>query len=418
MYIPQQTEHARQHFFRKSNLIALRELALRCMADRVDKQMQVYCRDRAIADTRPMTERLLVGVSPSPLAARLVRAARRMAARLRAEWLVVYIETPAHLRLPEADRQRVVQTLRLAEQLGAETVILSGQRVSDEILAYARARNVTKLVVGKPVHPRWRDMVFGSILDELVRGSGDMEIAVIRGEPGDSRPLSSAVLQRTSSGLAYGWGMAGIALCTLLAWLVFPYLAEANLVMIYLLGIMAIAVRCGRGPALWASVLSVVAFDFFFVPPYLTLHAADAQYLLTFTVMLLVALVISTLTVRLRQQADAARQRERRTASLYAMSRDLASTQGRDRLLQIAARHISAVFDSRVAILLPGAGGALQACEWVEEEREMHDESRVQARTYVPVPMSRAWPSGSMPINRWRGWAPPRSPVPRPCICP
>src|SRR5262249_21078902 len=206
------------------------------------------------------------------------------------------------------------------------TVTLSVQRVSAEILAYARTRNVSKIVVGKPQHPRWRDVVFGSIVDELVRGSADIEVYVISGEPGDPRPSSTAVRQRTSSGTAYGWGMVGVALCTLLAWLVFPYLAEANLVMLYLLGIVGIAVRCGRGPSIWALLLSVAAFDFFFVPPYLSFTVANAQYLITFGVMLLVALVISTLTVRLQQQADAARQRERRTAALYAMSRDLAST--------------------------------------------------------------------------------------------
>jgi two-component system sensor histidine kinase KdpD len=346
--------------------------------------MQVYRRDHAIADTWPTTDRLLVCISPSPLAARLVRATRRMAARLRAEWLVVYVETPTHLRLPETDRQRVVQTLRLAEQLGAETVTLSGQRVSEEILAYARTRNVSKIVVGKPKHPRWRDVVFGSVLDELVRSSGDIEVYVISGEPGDSKPLSTSVLQRTSSVAAYGWGVIGVALCTLLAWLVFPYLAEANLVMLYLLGIVVIAVHSGRGPALWASILSVAAFDFFFVRPYLSFHVSEAQYLLTFTVMLLVALVISTLTVRLRQQADAARQRERRTASLYAMSRDLASTQGQAHLLQVAARHIGEVFDSHVAILLPSASDGLQVWGSGEEAGETDNDRRVSATTFVP----------------------------------
>ena len=381
--VPEDAEHTRQHFFRKGNLIALRALALRCMADRVDKQMQVYRRDHAITDTWPTTERLLVCVSPSPLAARLVRAARRMAARLRAEWLVVYVETPAHLRLPVTDRQRVGQTLRLAEQLGAETVTLSGQHISEEILAYAHTRNVSKLVVGKPKHPRWRDVVFGSVVDELVRGSGEMEIYVISGEPGDVKSLASTVLQPTSSRAAYGWGTLSVALYTLLAWLWFPSLTETNLVMFYLLGIVVIAMRCGRGPALWAAVLSTAAFNFFFVPPYLTFHVADAQYLLTFTVMLLVALVISTLTMRLRQQADAARQRERRTAALYAMSRELASTQGTAHLLQVAVRHISEVFDSDVVILLPQADGALQAWGHGEEEAERGDNSHVRMKTFI-----------------------------------
>src|SRR5712692_8514843 len=171
VYTSQQAEQAIRNFYRKGNLIALRELALRRTADRVDAQMQVYRRDHAIAETWPTTERILVCVSPSPMAARLVRAARRMAARLRAEWLVVYVETPAHLRLPEVDRNRVVQTLRLAEQLGAQTVTLSGKSVSEEILTYARTRNVSKMVIGKPKRPRWREVVFGSVVEELIKQS-------------------------------------------------------------------------------------------------------------------------------------------------------------------------------------------------------------------------------------------------------
>ena len=190
VYVSEQAGRALEHFFGKGNLIALRELALRRTADRVDEQMQVYRRTHAITETWPTTERLLVCVSPSPLSARLVRATRRMAARLRAEWLAVYVETPAHLRLPEADRERVVHTLRLAEQLGAETVTLSGENVSEELLTYARTRNVSKIVVGKPRRPRWREIVFGSVVDELARNTDDIDVYVISGEHDNSRPPS------------------------------------------------------------------------------------------------------------------------------------------------------------------------------------------------------------------------------------
>jgi two-component system sensor histidine kinase KdpD len=360
VYVPWQVERAMQNFFQKGNLIALRELALRRMADRVDDQMQVYRRTHDIAEIWPTTERLLVCVSPSPLAARLVRAARRMAARLRAEWLVVYVETPAHLQLPEADRDRVVQTLRLAEQLGAETVTLSGQKVSEELLTYARTRNVSKIVVGKPKVLRWRDRIFGSVVDDLVWGSDEIDVYVLSGEADTIRPQAMHLLERHSNWPAYGWGLAVVMLCTVLAWLVFPLFGGPNLIMIYLLGVVAVARRSGRGPAILASVLSVVAFDFFFVPPYLTFAVSDVQYLVTFAVMLLVALIISTLTVRLQQQAEAARQRERRTAALYAMSRDLANRRDTNSLLEAATRHISEVFDSQVALLLPDANGRLE----------------------------------------------------------
>src|SRR5262245_25891631 len=360
VYMPVQANRALDHFFSKGNLIALRELALRRTADRVDAQMQVYRLTHAITGTWPTTERILVCVSPSPLSARLVRATRRMVARLRAEWLAVYVETPASLRLPEADRDRVVHTLRLAEQLGAETVTLSGQNVSEELLNYARTRNVSKIVIGKPRRPRWKEIVFGSVVDELARNTDDIDVYIISGEHDDSRPPSLRRPERTSSWSAYGWALGVVGLCTVLAWLLFPALEKANLVMVYLLGVIAVALPGARFAAILASVLSVAAFDVFFVSSSLSLTVAHLEYLVTFAVMLLVALVISTLTVRLRQQAEAARHRERRTAALYALSRELASTPDTDNLLQAAARHLHEVFESQVGLLLPDATGRLQ----------------------------------------------------------
>lgn len=375
VYIPQQAERAMRSFFRKGNLIALRELALRRTAERVDAQMQEYMRDHAIARTWPAAERMLVCVSPSPLAGRLVRAARRMAAGLRAEWIALYVETPAALRLPEEQRDRVVQTLRLAEQLGALTVTVSGQSVSDEVLSYARTHNVTKILVGKPTHPRWRDLLFGSVLDKVVRRSGQIDVYVISGDP-EEKGAPPQAFQRTSSRTAYGWALLVVGLCTAIARLMFPHFAEANIVMVYLLGVVLVAARLGRGPSILASVLSVAAFDFFFVLPYLTLSVADTEYLITFAVMLTVALLISTLTVRLHQQAEASRARERRTAALYAMSRGLASTRGVANLLRIAAQHIAEVFDGEVLVLLPGEDGRLAVQVAAPDEFELSPTER------------------------------------------
>jgi two-component system, OmpR family, sensor histidine kinase KdpD len=309
----------------------------------------------------PSNERLLVGVSPGPLSARLVRAARRMAAAMRAEWIVVAVETPKTLRLPEPQRELLIQTLRLAEQLGAETVTLSGQHASDTILAYARTRNVTKIVIGKPERPHWQEILFGSTVDELVRRSGDIDVYVISAADEEQRTSPLPALERTSSNAAYGWGTLVIVICTALAAIMFPYFDEANIIMVYLLGIVAVATRLGRGPSILASLLSVAAFDFFFVPPFYTFAVSDVQYLITFAIMLVVALVISTLTTRIKRQADAARDRERRTSALYALSRDFASTRDIENLLRNAVRHINDVFDSQVVIMLPNAGARLQA---------------------------------------------------------
>ena len=361
VYLPQQAQEAIRNFFRKGNLIALRELALRRTADRVDAQMQAYMRDHAIAKTWPVAERVLVCISPSPTAGQLVRAGRRLATRLGAEWIVAFVETPAAAKLPQADRDRVVQTLRLAEQLGAETVSLSGTTMSEEILAYARARNASKIVIGKPARSLWKRILLGSIVDALVRGSGEIDIYVVSGDKEAAAPKPAGRRPEQADWPAYARTLVVVGLCTGLAWLMFPYFGLSNLTMVYLLGVVAVAARSGRGPTVLASVLSVATFDFFFVPPFFSFAVSDTQYLVTFAVMLVVALVISGLTVRIRAQADAARDRERRTAALYAMSRELANTRGVDSLLAIAVRHIVEVFPAEVAALLPDGTGRLAA---------------------------------------------------------
>ena len=357
VYMPEQAQEAVRNFFRKGNLIALRELALRRTAERVDAQMRVYMHEHAIPKTWPTAERLLVCVSPGPESARLVRAGKRMADRLNAPWVAAYVETPAQLRLPIEVRDRVTQTLRLAEQLGAETVRLPGQQMSEAILAYAHDRNVTKIVVGKPRRRLWTRILIGSIVDALVQGSGDIDIYVINAER-EKQSMPQAPLGRRaipSDWAPYGWALAVIALATGAAWLTLPFFELANLVMVYLLGIVVVATRYGRGPSLMASILSVAALDFFFVPPVFTFAVTDVRYLFTFMVMLIVGLVTSSLAVRIRMQAEAARHREQRTAALYAMSRELASTRGLDELLTIAVRHISEVFRSQIVVLLPAA---------------------------------------------------------------
>lgn len=361
VYVPQQAERAVQSFFRKGNLIALRELALRKTADRVDAQMEDYRRDKAILEPWPATVRLLVGISTSPAAARLVRAARRMATGLRAEWVVAYVETPAELRRSETERDRAVQTLRLAESLGASTVMLSGGNAADELLAYARARNISRIVIGKPERPRWKDILFGSVADDLIRKSGVIDVYVVSGESGDTDGSLRAQLEPTSSFQSYLWAPVAVALATAIALLLDRVaVGEANLIMVLLLSVTAVALGGGRGPSVLASLLSVLAFNFFFVKPRLTFAVSDTRYLITFAAMLAVGLVISTLVARFRLQASAARARERRTAALYALSRELASVRGLDNLLGAAVRHIHEVFDSQVVVLMMNEHDRLQ----------------------------------------------------------
>lgn len=249
--------------------------------------------------------------------------------------------------------------MRLAEQLGAEPRILSGQRMSEEILSFARARNVSKIVVGKPARSLWKRVVMGSIVDTLVEGSGEIDVYVISGDRDEATPVMAPVRRGSADWTPHGYSVLIVAFATAVAWAMWGRFELSNLIMAYLLGVVVVATRYGRGPSILASVLSVAAFDFFFVPPYFTFAVADTQYFVTFGVMLIVALVISTLAVRIRFQAESARERERRTAALYAMSRELASTRGVDELIRIAVRHIAEVFSAQVAVLLPDAGGRL-----------------------------------------------------------
>ena len=312
IYIPEQAREAIENFFRKGNLIALRELALRVTAQHVDAEMRHYMRDHAIRQTWPVRRApARVRRAEPVLDPRWCAAAKRMAEGLGAEWIVAYVETPAQVRLPQEARDRVAQTLRLAEQLGAETHTLTGHRMSDEILAFARARNVSKIVVGKPERPLWKRIALGSIVDTLVQGSGEIDVYVISGDRDDSRPLPARPWQAQTDWPPYGYALAVVAICTGIAWAMFPYFAFSNLIMVYLLGVIVVATRYGRGPSLLASLLSVAAFDFFFVPPYYTFAVSDTQYFVTFSVMLIVAVVISGLAVRIRAQAESARERER-----------------------------------------------------------------------------------------------------------
>jgi two-component system sensor histidine kinase KdpD len=363
VYIPEQAQAAMENFFRKGNLMALRELSLLQTAERIDDQMQSYREDKAVKQVWPVGERILACISPSPDSQRVVRAAKRMAISLHAKLIAVFVETPRMARLSETDHNRVVQTLRLAEALGAETAMLSGHRVAEEVILYARKRNVTKIIVGKPTHPRWRDFFFGSIVDDIVRQSGAIDVYATGVEGDTPIPVVPEGLQKPILWMPYAYSLLIVATCTLIAAGMLRYFDLANLIMVYLVGNVVVAIRFGRGPSVLVAIMSVLAFDYFFVPPYLNFAPDDAEHIVTFVVMLVVALTISNMTIQIKQQAEAARDRERRTASLYEMSRKFANSSSVDELVQIAVRHIEEVFNCKVVLLLPDAGDKLQVQE-------------------------------------------------------
>ncbi len=389
VYLPEQAERAREQFFREGNLIALRELSLRRTAERVEAKMRGYKAAHGIEETWHTGERVLVCVSPSPHAATLVRAARRMATSLHAELVAVYVETHASIRLSTKDRERLAAHMRLVESLGGEAVTLRAEDPATETVRYARKRNATKIVVGKPRHSRIRDLIRASFLDDLVRKSREIDVYVISGVPTEpERRADEKEQHRDRAGTSgYAAGVLVVCVAGAFSWLVFGRGELTDVVMVFLLGVTLVSMRFGYGPSLVATVLSVLAFDFFFVPPYFSFAVTDLHHILTFGVMFLVAFVVSNLTKRIRDQVDSARQRERRTASLYALSRELGPLSTEADLLSVAARHIRDAFTAKVAVLIPQESGGLRValadpgtmdererdmsvCDWVSENKK------------------------------------------------
>ena len=298
-------------------------------------------------------ERLLVCLSPSPFSLPLIRATHRIAEAQGAKWFALYVETPSHTRLSPKDQELVSQALYLAAKLGGHPVKVSGFRIGDEILAFARDNRVSKIFVGKPFERRWRRFLGLSLVDHLIWNCGPIDIFVISGE-GEEAVLAGAKRLKPRPRLwEYLLAAAGVALCTGLGFLLFPYLALTNLAMIYLLTVVIISSFLSRGPAIFSSLFSVAAFAFFFVPEYYSFAVANTEYAITLVVMLLVSLLVSGLTTRVRHQARVSRQQERQTAALYEMSQNLTAINSLEELLEVAAEQIDQIFDSRVTILMP-----------------------------------------------------------------
>jgi len=301
----------------------------------------------------PPAERLLVCVGPSPASADVIRTAKNMVATLKGEWFAVYVEDPKMLRLPEAERNRAVYNLRLAEQLGAETITLRGRRIAAEIVNLARQRQITRIVTGKPTSSRWKTIFWESPVNELMRQSGGIDVYAVTGEPTEQKEAPVLVQPRLMRLPGYEMALGYLILATGLAFLMYPYFDLPNLIMVYLLGVMATAIHCGRGPAILNSLLSVLAFDFCFVPPRWTFTVEEAKYIVTFAVMFLTAVVISYLGTLIKRQAEAARLQERQTAAMHALSGELATTRGVEKILQVAVKHISEIFQCQAVALLP-----------------------------------------------------------------
>jgi two-component system sensor histidine kinase KdpD len=376
VYLPQQAQEAIKSFFRKGNLIALRELALRQTANRVDAQMLDYREDHFIREVWQVNERILVCIGANVLAERLVRAGKRFASSLRADWIVVYVETPELQRLSAEKRDSVLRILLLAEQLGAETVTLSVPEISSAIIKLSKERNVTKIVMGKPTRRGWKRVLLGSVVDVLISDAHNINLFLLGSpQPGEDDhdnkaefslyrknllpELNQKLSPSKNNTIGYLWAVLVTVTTTVLARLMFGGFELANVIMVFLLGVVFIATRFGRGPSILASFLGVAIFDFLFVTPYFSFSVSDSQYLVTLLAMLIVAILISNLMANVRSQAKVASHRERRATVLYAMSKELTASQSEEEIVSTAVHHLHSEFGSQNVILFPDANGRI-----------------------------------------------------------
>lgn len=380
VYLPQQAEKAGRHFFRKGNLLALREIALRRTADRVDADMRQYRADRSIVQLWQTKERIVVAVGPDADEDKLVRAAARLAAKLQADWLAVYVDAPGWPRVTLAGRERILRHLKLAQSLGAETASITGDDVAQALVQFARSRNAGKLVIGQARQGRWQHWWRSNLAQRIAAAGKEIDVYAVART--DARPTersegagrfgdgahedSQGSRRRRRSG--YLWAVVSCAVTTALAGWLTGYLHPANVIMLYLVGVMLVAMRYGRSASALASILSVLAFDFFFVAPRFSISVSDAQYLVTLLVMLAVSLFISSLASRMRHQANVAMLREARAGNLYMLGKELAAVLTLEQILEIGRRHLGAVFNAKTAFCLPDSADNVRAAQLSEQD--------------------------------------------------
>jgi two-component system, OmpR family, sensor histidine kinase KdpD len=362
VYIPEQAGRALEHFFSPANLTALRELALRRTADRVDAQLRTEMQARAIPGPWAAGERILVCVSEDPRTAGLVRFAKRTADRLHAPWTALYVEGRRSLQLAEEQRDRIAYTLRLAQVLGGEPVTIpETDRIADDVLSYAHANNITQIIIGKSSRSRWFEILHGSVVHDLVRRSGNISVQVIAGdavsdEPVSKRSVRSADAAGTFDFIPYFVSFLAVAAALAIGRVIYPWLGIENVDLVFLTAIVAVAVRFGLWPSLFASVVASLGYNFFFMEPTLTFTIGDANNVAAFFFFIFMAALVSNVAARVRTQAMTAVGRARTTESLYAFSRKLAGVGTLDDVLWASAYQTALMLKVRVVLLLPDNG--------------------------------------------------------------
>jgi len=318
-----------------------------------------YMRQHAIEGPWPAGEQVLVLVDATKSGNVVVRYAKRMADRLKAEWAAIHVETPGDARAGEAERDNVAQTLRLAQRLGAETVFIPGQDVADAVAEYAQANNFTHIIVAKTAHSRWRDYFGESVAQKLIRVAAGASVHVIARSVDRTGPAIPPSIETkeargaTDDVKSYAASLLFVAAATGVAVFLRQTLGVSNVSLAFLVAILASAVTYGLWASLLACLVSVLAYNFFFLPPLYTFTITDPENVVALFFFAVVAVIASNLAARLRAQAIAARQRARITEELYLFSRKLAGIATLDDLLWATAHQIALMLKVRVVLLLP-----------------------------------------------------------------
>jgi two-component system, OmpR family, sensor histidine kinase KdpD len=375
VYVPKQAERALEHFFSPANLTALRELALRRTAERVDEQLLAEMQARAISGPWAAGERLLVCVSEDPRAAGLVRFTKRLADRLHAAWTALYVESKRSLQLSEEERDRIADTLRLAQALGGEPVTVPGgdRSIADDVVAYAQANNITQVIIGKSTRSRWFELLHGSVVRDLLRTCGNISVHVIAGEELEREAISKKTVRTAERPepfdlRSYIYALVGITLATGVSALLWPWVGLANTDLVFLTAIVGIAVRFGLWPSLFASAASALCYNFFFTEPYYTFRISDPRDVIAVVFFTIVAIVVSNVAARARTLAVAAMARARTTEALYAFSRKLAGVGTLDDVLWATAYQTASMLKVRVVLLLPEDGSIVVKAGYPPED--------------------------------------------------
>jgi two-component system sensor histidine kinase KdpD len=356
VYVPHQAERAVRHYFQPGNLTALRELALRRTAQRVDDQLLSHMRAHAISGPWPAGDRVLVCVSEAIDTPALIRYARRAADRFHAPWTAIYVETSRTQRLNHVEHDRIADYLRLAERLGASTITIPGRKIADEVIAYSEANNITQIVIGKSDRSRWFEILHGSVVHDLVRKTGQISVHVISADPDEPARLQPVATHPHPEPLnltAYAGSTGAVALALGIGSLIERFVGVQSISLVFLMAVLSTAIVWGLVPALFACLLSVLTFNFFFLPPIYTLTISDPENVVALFFFALVAVIVSNLTAATRSQVVSARARAKATAELYAFSRKLAGIGTLDDLLWATAFQVSSMLKVSTVLLLP-----------------------------------------------------------------